>query len=60
MATIRRLNPDDVKQIFDSLHKNKLPPEKLNFSIVAVGANGMKLSPPSYEFQGRHILIFSD
>lgn len=58
MATIRRLNPDDVKEIFDSLHKNNFPSEKLKFHIVVVGCNGMKLSPPSYEFQdGLYVLL---
>lgn len=53
MATIRRLNPEDVKQVFDSLKHNQMPCESLKYSIVVVGSNGMKLSPPSYEFQGK-------
>lgn len=53
MATIRRLNPEDVKQIFDSIKHNTMPCESLKYKIVVVGSNGMKLSPPSYEFQGK-------
>jgi hypothetical protein len=53
MATARRLSNDDVKCIFDCIYNNIFPPERLRFHIVIVGTNGMKLSPPSYEFKGK-------
>lgn len=52
MATIRRLSDSDVRSIFESLHHNHPPPPHLKFRIVPVGSNGLKLSPPSYEFEG--------
>jgi hypothetical protein len=52
MATIRRLSDTDVRAIFESLHGNSPPPPHLEFQIVPVGPNGLKLSPPSYEFEG--------
>ncbi len=49
---------DDVKVIFNCLFKNKCPPERLRFKIVVVGSNGMKLSPPSFEFEdGLYVLL---
>lgn len=58
MTTVRRLSPEDVKKIFDCVYNNKEPPEKLRFQIVVVGSTGMKLSPPSYEFEdGLYILL---
>ena len=58
MATIRRLSDADVRAIFESLHGNLPPPPHLKFKIVPVGPNGLKLSPPSYEFEGTssHVL----
>jgi hypothetical protein len=53
MATTRRLSDDDVKAVFDCVHNNKPPPKRLYFQIVNVGSNGLKLSPPSLEFEGR-------
>jgi hypothetical protein len=52
MSTIRRLSDDDVRAIFESLHGDQQPPPDLKFRIVPVGPNGLKLSPPSYEFEG--------
>jgi hypothetical protein len=49
---MRRLSDADVRAIFESLHGNGQPPSHLKFQIVPVGANGLKLSPPSYEFEG--------
>jgi hypothetical protein len=57
MATIRRLSDADVRSIFECLHHNRPPPSQLHFSIVSVGVNGLKLSPPSYEFEGRFHLV---
>ena len=54
VATIRRLLDTDVRSIFECLHHNKPPPANLQFTIVPVGPNGQKLSPPSYEFTGTH------
>lgn len=53
MATIRRLSDDDVKSVFDCVHNNRPPPPHLSFQIVNVGPCGLKLSPPSYEFEGK-------
>jgi hypothetical protein len=61
MATIRRLSDDDVRAVFEALHNNtkeQLPPH-LHFSIVPVGPDGLKLSPPSYEFEGKSIVSYS-
>ena len=52
MATMRRLSDGDVRAIFESLHGSSQPPPHLNFQIVPVGPNGLKLSPPSFEFEG--------
>jgi hypothetical protein len=52
MATIRRLEDKDVRAIFECLHEGRPPPSQLSFQIVPVGPNGLKLSPPSYEFPG--------
>lgn len=58
MATIRRLSDDDVRAIFESVHNNRLPPPNLMFKVVPVGPNGLKLSPPSFEFDdGLYILL---
>jgi hypothetical protein len=59
MTTLRRLSNDNVKTIFDCVYNNKKPDdEKLMFQIIVVGSNGMKLSPPSYEFEdGLYILL---
>lgn len=50
--TIKRIPDNDVRAIFECLHENKPLPEHINFSIIHVGPNGQKLSPPSYEFKG--------
>lgn len=52
MATIRRLSDTDVRTIFESVHHNRHPPSHLNFRVVPVGSDGLRLSPPSYEFEG--------
>ena len=52
MATIRRLSDEDVKAVFNCVHNNRPPPADLPFHLVNVGPNGLKLSPPSYEFEG--------
>ena len=57
MTTIRRLSDDDVRSIFESLHGGGSPPSHLKFSIVPVGPNGLKLSPPSFEFEGKSFRI---
>jgi|AntRauTorckE5430_2_1112549.scaffolds.fasta_scaffold16656_3 hypothetical protein len=53
MSALRRLSNDDVKKIFDCVHNNKVPPQRLAFQIVVVGPNGMRLSPPSFKFEGK-------
>jgi hypothetical protein len=60
MATLKRLNDDDVRAVFDCLHSNAslLPPPHLHFRIVPVQIGGHKLSPPSYEFDdGLYVLL---
>ncbi|CAB9528802.1 expressed unknown protein [Seminavis robusta] len=58
MATIRRLSDSDVRAIFECLHHNKPPPPHLQFKIVPVGPTGLKLSPPSFEFEdGLYVLL---
>lgn len=57
MTTMRRLSDDDVRAIFESLHEHKRPPSHLRFQIVPVGPNGLKLSPPSFEFEGTHHVV---
>jgi hypothetical protein len=52
MATIRRLSDMDVRAIFEAVHINRRPPPHLQFQIVPVGPDGLKLSPPSHEFPG--------
>ena len=54
-STMRRLSDEDVRAIFESLHGSHPPPSHLKFHIVPVGADGLKLSPPSYEFEGENI-----
>jgi len=60
MATIRRLSDEDVKAVFDCVHNNRPPPSDLPFYLVNVGPNGLKLSPPSYEFEGTITVRSSD
>jgi len=49
---LRRLDNEDVRAIFECLHDGKPPPNDLAFRIVPVGSNGLKLSPPSFGFEG--------
>ena len=51
-AGFRRLTDSDVRAIFEALHHGKEAPSNLPFQIVRVGPNGLKLSPPSFEFEG--------
>lgn len=58
MSCARRLADIDVETIFSCIHLNKLPPTALTFRIVFVGSDGLRLSPPSYNFDnGLYILI---
>ena len=52
-AATRRLTDTDVRAIFEALHNNHPAPPHVPFKIVRVGPNGLKLSPPSYEFEGK-------
>ena len=52
MSTLKRLSDEDVKAVFQSLHHGSDPPSHLHFQIVPVGPRGLKLSPPSHEFEG--------
>jgi hypothetical protein len=52
-STVRRLSDDEVRAIFECLHSERPVPTHLKFQIVPVGSNGLKLSPPSYEFPGK-------
>lgn len=53
---LRRLTDSDVRAIFEALHHEKPAPSHLPFQIVRVGPTGLKLSPPSYEFEGTFVL----
>jgi len=54
MSTLKRLKDEDVNMIFECLRDSTKPvPSHLDFRIVPVGPNGLKLSPPSYEFEGK-------
>ena len=54
MATAaRKLENDEVRAIFESLHDNKPPPPGLNFQIVPVDSDGLRLSPPAHEYEGQ-------
>jgi hypothetical protein len=59
MAASKRMSERDVTEIFASLHEEgREPPPYLPFQIVPVGAKGLKLSPPSYEFRdGLYVLL---
>ena len=59
VATIRRLSDDDVRAIFECLHHQAPLPDHLQFTIVPVGPNGLKLSPPSYEFESKSAALVS-
>ena len=48
----KRLTETDAKAIFSSLANNEQPPDGLDFRIIKVPQNGLKLSPPSLEFDG--------
>jgi hypothetical protein len=52
MNTIRKLDNEDVRAIFESLYDKKPPPPGLKFQIVPVGPEGLRLSPPTYAFNG--------
>lgn len=59
MATIRRLSDEDVRSVFEAVHDNRQPPSHLQFQIVPVGPEGLKLSPPSFEFEGKRIKVLA-
>jgi hypothetical protein len=54
-STVRRLSDTEVRAIFECLHSERPVPTHLKFQIVPVNSNGLKLSPPSYEFQGKFV-----
>lgn len=58
MNTIRKLQNEDVRAIFESLHDGKPPPSGLSFKIVPVGPKGLRLSPPTYAFEGKFSSTF--
>jgi len=61
MNTIRKLESEDVRAIFESLHDKKPPPPGLKFQIVPVGPEGLRLSPPTYTFDdGIYVLLRPD
>jgi hypothetical protein len=53
-ATLRRMQDEDVRAIFEYLHQKAPPPVHLKFKIVPVGP-GEALSPPEFEFAGMNI-----
>jgi hypothetical protein len=52
MATARKLSDRDVNAVFRCIHENLPLPDSLRFWIVPVASDGMKLSPPPFEFEG--------
>lgn len=59
MATaVRKLENDDIRAIFESLHDNKPPPPGLDFKIVPVDSDGLRLSPPAHEYEGKTSVAF--
>ena len=55
---VRNFQIDDAQAIFDSLRGGEPHPSRLNFKIVLVGSDGLRLSPPTYAFEGRFFLCF--
>ena len=55
---VRNFQIDDAQAIFDSLRGGEPHPSRLNFKIVLVGSDGLRLSPPTYAFEGRFFLLF--
>jgi len=54
IAVPKRLEPRDVRAIFECLHEGKPAPPYLPFQIVPVDSRGLRLSPPSHEFPGTY------
>jgi hypothetical protein len=50
----KRLTEPDVQAVFRCLWSNQQPPKRLEFRIIRVPQNGLKLSPPSFEFDGEN------
>jgi hypothetical protein len=48
----KRLTEPDIQAVFRCLWSNQQPPKRLEFRIIRVPQNGLKLSPPSFEFDG--------
>ncbi|KAL3811186.1 hypothetical protein ACHAXA_002750 [Cyclostephanos tholiformis] len=56
----KRLTEPDVQTVFSCLWNNQQPPQRLKFRIIRVPQNGLKLSPPSFEFDdGLYVLLRS-
>jgi hypothetical protein len=56
----KRLTEPDVQTVFSCLWSNQQPPKRLKFRIIRVPQNGLKLSPPSFEFDGEiHLPLFT-
>lgn len=50
----KRLTEPDVQAVFSCLSSNQPAPKRLAFRIIRVPQNGLKLSPPSFEFDGEN------
>jgi len=60
MTLAKRLHEDDAKGVFESIADNEEPPQGLDFKIIRVPKNGLKLSPPSLDFDcGLYVLLRS-
>lgn len=57
MTTVRRMPDADVRAIFECLHNNRPPPPHLKFQIVPAVPNGLVLSPPPFEFEGKCLCL---
>ena len=54
IAASKRLGLDDVNTVFRCLATNQPTPEKLNFKVIRIPHNSLKLSPPSFEYEGEN------
>ena len=50
----KKISKSDVQIIFDCICQNRLPPTNLAFRII-LDTDGLKISPPSYEFESKFL-----
>ena len=58
------LSQADVRAIFSCINNNGHPPDGVDFRIIVIpkfgGNNGLKLSPPPYEYEGNYGISLKD